>query len=125
MLATIISILLAIAGFINFAPLMGILSTKRLTALYGVTINDPNLLILMKHRALLFGIVGGFMLYAVFSPPLQPAAFVMGFISMIGFIIITWGTGGYNPLLKKVAIIDLIAIFLLAIAALLSITTQL
>jgi hypothetical protein len=43
---------------INFLPVTGALSGKRIQALYGVAVEDSNSEILMRHRAVLFGIVG-------------------------------------------------------------------
>ncbi len=50
--------LFLIAAFVNLAPVSGVLSADVLEGLYGITLEDPNLVILMRHRAVLFGIVG-------------------------------------------------------------------
>jgi hypothetical protein len=52
--------MLTVVGIIHQLPLTGVLSVSRLQVLYGVTITDPNLEILMRHRAVLFGILGAF-----------------------------------------------------------------
>lgn len=108
--------LVVFAGLINFLPVLGLLSASRLQALYGIELADPNLVVLMRHRALLFGLLGGFMIWSAFHQTLLPAAFVMGFTSMIGFIVIAWQTGGYNAALSKVVLVDWVAIAALGIA---------
>ena len=65
--------LFLVVGLANLLPLVGVLSTVRLQMLYGVSIEDPNLAILMRHRAVLFGIVGTLLLSAAFSPAFRPA----------------------------------------------------
>ena len=72
--------------------------------------------ILMRHRALLFGIIGGFILYSAFVPQYQVAAMVMAASSMGGFLGIIWSVGGYNTSIHKVAMIDLAGIGFLLIA---------
>ena len=47
--------------------------------LYGIPIDEPNLAILMRHRAVLFGLLGVFMLIAAFRPLYQPLALIAGF----------------------------------------------
>ena len=116
---TIITFLLLIVGLINFLPIIGIISAEQLTKLYGVTLTDKNFIILLQHRALLFGIIGAFIIYSAFFPNLQPLAFLAGFISMLGFIVIAWKTGGYNQELIKIIRIDAIALVLLLIATVL------
>lgn len=116
MTKTIISVLLIIVGLINFAPILGVISAEQLAKLYGVTLTDKNLIILLQHRALLFGIVGGFIIYAAFYPALQPYAFVAGLISMLGFLGIVWRNGGYNNDLAKIITADIIGLILLSIA---------
>ncbi|MDX1497883.1 MAG: hypothetical protein R3352_10030 [Salinisphaeraceae bacterium] len=108
--------LLLIVGLINFLPVIGLFVSGRMQTMYGVDLSDPNLMILMRHRALLFGLVGGFILLAAFKPDLQPLAFAMGLLSMLGFILIAWQQGGYGPGIAKVVSIDWLAIVLMLIA---------
>jgi len=119
-MAHLITGLLIVVGLINFAPVIGLLSADRLTRLYGVAVADPNMQILLQHRALLFGLVGGVIIASAFLPYLRPTAFILGFISMIGFILIAWQAGEFNALLKKVVIADAVGIGLLAVALFLS-----
>ncbi len=118
----IVTGLLLLVGLINFAPVTGLLSAAKLESAYGIGVNEPNLTILLRHRALLFGLVGGFILYSAFNPALQPIAFVWGFISMLGFIALCWQTGEVNPLLRKIAIIDVVGLILLLAALVLRVT---
>jgi hypothetical protein len=63
--------MLVVVGVIHLLPLTGVMGSARLVSLYGVPIEDPNVEILMRHRALLFSLLGGFMIYAAFKPPVQ------------------------------------------------------
>ena len=116
MLANVVTALLLIIGLINFVPIIGVSSKDRLRALYGVQVDSENLLILMQHRALLFGVIGIFLMYAAFQPALQVAAFAMGLASMLGFIIIACQVGNLNEELKRAVVIDSIALLSLLIA---------
>ena len=113
---TMITVLLLIVGLINFVPIIGVISSEQLTKLYGITLSDKNLIILLQHRALLFGIIGAFIIYAAFHPSLQPHAFTAGLISMLGFIVIVWRNDGYNQELAKIITADVIALIFLSIA---------
>lgn len=124
MYKTAITGLFLIVGLINFIPVIGVISAEQLTRLYGITLSDNNLIILLQHRALLFGIIGAFIIYAAFHPNLQPIAFIAGFISMLGFILIAWKTGGYNQELAKIITMDIIALVLLLIALIIFLLKQ-
>ncbi len=115
----IVTVLLIIVGVIHILPLGGVLSAKRLTALYAITVNDPNLEILMRHRAVLFGLLGIFLIYAAFQPLFQPLAFITGFVSVLSFMGIARQVGGYNAALRKVFIADIVALGCLVVAVLL------
>ncbi|MDE2421001.1 MAG: phosphopantetheine adenylyltransferase [Gammaproteobacteria bacterium] len=115
-MSMIISVLLVVVAIIHLLPLSGVLSAKRLTALYGLSFDEPNLEILMRHRAVLFGLLGVFLIYAAFKVELQPIAFVAGFVSVISFIFIAKSVGGYNTLLRKVVLADWVALGCLVIA---------
>jgi len=100
------ALLLALAALINLAPVSGVLGAERLRALYGVDATDPQLAILLRHRALLFGIVGGLLLAAMLRLELRTAASVAGLVSMLGFIAIAWLEGGASGPLAKIALAD-------------------
>lgn len=67
----LVSAMLVIVGVIHLLPLSGVLGVGRLAALYGVSISDPNLSVLMRHRAVLFGLLGAFLVFAAFKPTFQ------------------------------------------------------
>ena len=112
-----ISILLITVGLINFLQVIGIISAEKLSAAYAVELIGNDIVILMRHRALLFGLIGGFMLYSVWKPSYQSVAMVMAAISMLGFLFFVAAADHYNASITKIAIIDLIGLAGLAIAA--------
>lgn len=109
---------LIIVGLINFFPVVGFISADVLVKLYGGETLEGDLLILMRHRALLFGILGGFIMVSAFRPRLQPAAIAMGLVSLLGFIFLVYSSGQYGEALSRVALIDVGAIIILVIGAL-------
>lgn len=105
-----ISATLIIVGVIHLLPLAGVLGAGRLEKLYGITFDEPNLVILMRHRAVLFGMLGAFLLFSAFYPPWQPLAFLAGWMSVLAFLAIAWSTGGYNHHTARVVKADLLAL---------------
>ena len=51
-------LILLIAGAILAAPVIGVHSAAALQSLYDISIEEPTLLLLMRHRAVLFGCMG-------------------------------------------------------------------
>jgi hypothetical protein len=113
----LLSAMLVIVGVIHLLPLMGVFGVERLEAVYGVVIDDPNLAILLRHRAVLFGIFGAFMFLAAFTPGWRFAALIGGFISVVSFVWLAKSVGGYNPLVQRVVTVDLVALGCLCVAA--------
>lgn len=118
----VITALLIFVGIIHLLPLPGVLGAEQLATLYGVAIEDPSLEILMRHRAILFGLLGSFMVYAAFKPPLQVLAIAGGLASVVSFIAISWTVVDYNDAIHKVVIADIIAAIALVIAGILRIS---
>ncbi|MDJ0879022.1 MAG: hypothetical protein QNI86_10450 [Halieaceae bacterium] len=108
-----ITVLLILVGLINFLPVAGVLSADRIASAYMVEVAGPDLEILLRHRALLFGALGGFILYAAFTPMLQWPAMILAAVSMIGFLVLVWSVGNSNTSLIVVAMVDLVGIVLL------------
>jgi len=106
----IIAALLVIAGIIHLLPVSGVLGAARLQALYGLPIDDPNLLILMRHRAILFGIVGLLLIGAVFKTDWQVPAIAAGLVSVIGFLVLAKLAETPNPEIRRVVLVDWVAL---------------
>ena len=106
---------LIVVGVIHLIPLSGALGVGRLNSLYGISITDPGLSILMRHRAVLFGLLGLFCIYAAVKPPLQFIALTAGTVSVGSFLYLAFVTGGYNEELRRVFVADLVAAVFLAI----------
>jgi hypothetical protein len=77
--------LMLVVAVIHLIPISGFFGAAQLEALYGIEVSDPNLAILMRHRAVLFGILGTFFAYAAFVPAVQPIAFVAASVSIASF----------------------------------------
>ncbi|HYF61758.1 MAG TPA: hypothetical protein VD886_03025 [Herpetosiphonaceae bacterium] len=114
-----ISALLTVVGIINALPLVGSVSAARLSGLYGVGWSDPTTILLLRHRAVLFGIIGGFILYAAFKPALQPPAMLAAAISMGSFLLFAALDRPAGAGLAGIVISDIIGLAALGLAALL------
>ena len=123
-MSTLITLCLVVVGLVNLAPVLGIFSGSKMEKAYDVRIASKDLEILMRHRALLFGVLGGFIIYAAFFPVYHIAAMVMAGVSMIGFAVLVVLVGGYNASIFKVLIGDLVGIAFLVAAALLKVFSQ-
>ena len=108
---------LTLAGVIHLLPLPGVMGAGQLTRLYGVATDDPNAVILLQHRALLFGLLGVLLIAAAFRPELRAVALVAGLVSTVSFLVIAWGVGGYNAQVARVVVADVLAVVLLLLAA--------
>jgi len=106
-----------IAGVIHLLPLSGMFGGEKLSALYGLSLDEPNIAILMRHRAILFGILGFFLIFAAFKPAYQPIAFIAGFASVLSFLWLAWSVGNYNAQIARVFSADIVALACLVIAA--------
>ncbi|MBD2839480.1 phosphopantetheine adenylyltransferase [Pseudomonas sp. JM0905a] len=115
----LISALLIVAGIIHLLPVSGLLGAERLATLYGLSFSEPNLLLLMRHRAVLFGLLGALLVWAAFRPALQSAAMLGGLVSVLSFLLLAWITPGYNAALRKVVFADWVALACLALAVVL------
>ena len=107
---------LVLVAAIHLMPLLGVLGVPRLMSLYGITLTDQSLEILMRHRAVLFGLLGAFLLYAAFQVELRTIALFGGFVSVASFVGLAWIVGDYNGALSKVVVIDVLALVLLVAA---------
>lgn len=112
----LIPAMLIITALIHFIPVTGVLGGASLAQLYGVRIGDPNLLILMQHRAIMFGLIGLILLAAALAPAYRPLAYLVGLVSVTSFVVLAWTVGDYNLSLARVVAADSVAAACLLVA---------
>ncbi|HET9225659.1 MAG TPA: phosphopantetheine adenylyltransferase [Thermoanaerobaculia bacterium] len=111
----LVSVMLVVTGVIHLLPLSGVLGSERLAALYGLPFDEPNLEILMRHRAVLFGLMGSFLIFAAFKPAYRTVAYIGGLISAASFLYLAWAVGGYNEQIGRVFMADIVALACLVV----------
>ena len=110
----IVPAVLLIVALIHVLPLAGVLGAAKLSSLYGITVQDPNLEILLRHRAVLFGLLAAFLAYSAFHRPLHGLALVAAGVSVVSFLVLAAMAGTYNAALSTVVKADVVALVLLA-----------
>lgn len=117
----IIAVALGVTAVIHLLPLVGALSRRHVQDLYDVQVEGADLEILMRHRAVLFGGIGGLLIWAIIEPALQPAAVAVVSLSVVSFLVIARRVksrqGAYNKAIRRVVIADWIALACLLVAA--------
>ncbi|KAJ3110671.1 hypothetical protein HDU96_006382 [Phlyctochytrium bullatum] len=110
-----------LAGVINLLPVTGVLGSSQLTRLYGLPFTDPSLQVLMRHRAILFGLVGTQLAAAAFDPKSRKTAFTTGMVSMVSYMGLVWMAGwkAVNGKVRTVFWVDVVAVLALGAARLL------
>jgi hypothetical protein len=109
-----ITALMLVVAAIHLVPIGGFFGARRLSALYGIDVADPTLEILMRHRAVLFGILGVFFTYAAFTPAVRPIAFVAAAASLASFFFLAFSASEISPPIRKIVIGDVAAAVCLA-----------
>ncbi|MFZ8985014.1 MAG: hypothetical protein ACO213_12125, partial [Steroidobacteraceae bacterium] len=113
----LLAVMLTVVGVVHLLPLSGVLGRFRLNSLYGVSIEDPDLEIMMRHRAVLFGMLGTFLIYAAFRPNLHLVALIAGFVSVLSFLLLAWQVGGYSNAIARIVTADIVALLCLSVGA--------
>jgi hypothetical protein len=89
---------------------------EQLDKLYQVGTVSTDVQLLLRHRAILFGIVGSILIISAFVPSLRLVATIYGLVSMISFIVLVFATKNANPNLVQIAWIDVAATIVLLLA---------
>jgi NAD-dependent oxidoreductase involved in siderophore biosynthesis len=114
----LIALSLLLTGVVHLLPLSGVVGPLRLKLLYGIAADEPNVALLLRHRAMLFGILGAFFVHAAFEPTWQPIAFVAAFLSVGSFVFMGRWDKNLTPQISRVVAIDAVLIGVLSVGAL-------
>jgi hypothetical protein len=120
----VVAITLLFAAVIHAMPLAGVLGPARLQSLYALPVDDPNLEILLRHRAVLFGLLAAFLACAAFRPALRPLALMAGLVSVVSFLALAFSVGDYNQALSAVVRADMVALAALVVGLAVHVITR-
>ncbi len=109
----IAAVILFIVGVINLLPVIVFFDAAKTTGLYGLPITGESLTILMRHRAVLLGLVGAALITAAFKPEFRILAIALALVSKLAFIFLTFTASSHTAEVRQVALIDFGAIVLL------------
>lgn len=110
----VVPVVLVLVAIVHALPLPGVMGGARLASLYGITDMDAGLELLLRHRAVLFGLLAAFLLYAAFEPRLHGLALLAATVSVVAFLALALTTGGYGSAVATIVKVDAVAAVLLA-----------
>lgn len=113
-----VPVVLAVVAVIHALPLVGVLGADKLVQLYGISVQDTGVELLLRHRAVLFGLLAAFLGYAALRPELHRLALVAGLVSVVSFLLLSWvqPNSTLSASLMTVVWVDLVALALLVVA---------
>ena len=106
-----------LVAVVHALPLVGVLGAGKLAQLYGTPVQDAGVELLLRHRAVLFGLLAAFMGYAALRPELHRLGLVAGLVSVVSFLLLSWlqrGSALSAPLVTVVRV-DGVALALLVV----------
>ena len=101
-------LILLVTGLVHLLTFSLAFFTNRIPNSYGVSISDPNMQLLLRHRAFLFGIIGFGLIFSAIKKKYYLAASVVGLVSMVSFICLYYWIGDINAQLQSVMWVDML-----------------
>ena len=108
---------LLIVAVIHLLPVPGVFGADVLHRLYGLQVENPDMSLLLRHRAVLFGLLGAGMIASVAWPAWRPAAYVAAFVSVVSFLVLAALESPAQPAIHRVVVADVITLVLLVVGA--------
>ena len=119
-----IAALLLVVAAIKLLPLAGVAGGEVLERLYGIEVGDPNLELLLRHRAVLFGLLGALIAAGALYRPLRMLAFGGAWASVLSFLVLAAGTAPRNDAVGRVISADFVALAALVVATALALAER-
>ncbi len=99
---------LLVAGLIHLLPAVGILGADVLDRLYGTETASADVEVLLRHRAVLFAILGVATLTAAILRRAQITLLVINLVSVATFALLASVTSGTSPEIDRVTAVDVV-----------------
>ncbi|MGL5816703.1 MAG: hypothetical protein ACRCYR_04010 [Phycicoccus sp.] len=105
------------AGLVNAAPLAAAFTPAQIGERYGIGVIDHDVSVLLQHRGVLFGVLGGGLALGATRPRFRTAAVAANAISCAAFVLIVLARHPVGPTLTTVAWADVGVLLLLLIGS--------
>ena len=118
MIQWIITGLVSLVGVLNLTPAIVFFAPGRSLSLYAIELVEPNLSIVMRHRAVLLGLLGIALIYGAFRKEHLVPVIIAALIGKVAFLYLVYSSTGANAEIGRVALFDIgaIAVLLTALA---------
>ena len=116
MTAWIVTGLVVLVGGLNLTPAIVFFAPERSLSLYAIELGEPNLSIVMRHRAVLLGLLGLALIYGALKKEFLVPAIVAALIGKVAFLFLVYTSTGANAEIGRVALFDIGAIAVLLTA---------
>ena len=111
----------SVAALVQLVPLAAAFQPAWLVDLYGVAPSDATLILLLRHRAVLLGLVGAILLAGVLWRALLGPALAVGLVSKLSYLLL-YAISETSPATARVARVDAFtAALLLAVVGVLGV----
>ena len=108
-------LLVTIGLGIGFNGVIVAIAPERIQATYGIVADDPDVAVLLRHRAVMLALIGSLLVVSAFRRELRFAAIAAAAISMATYVLFAFTTESNDPQ-RQVAVIDVVLLVLLAVA---------
>ncbi len=108
---------LGAAGLIHLIPIAGVLGSNALTRLYGIAVVDPAVELLLRHRAVLFGVLGVGLIAAAARRDWHSIGLGVAIVSTLSFVALAVVTPGRTLQIDRVVLVDIVLVAFLVLAA--------
>lgn len=116
-LDVLVAVCLVVVAVVHLVPVVGVAGPRQLDDLYGIGSLNGDVEILLRHRAVLLGLVGLILLAAVWTRSLRLTATAVGIASTASFIAVAMLDGTSTPEIRRVVVVDVVAVGLLSVVA--------
>lgn len=116
MTSWIVTGLVVLVGVLNLTPAIVFFAPERSLALYAIELDEPNLSIVMRHRAVMLGLLGLALIYGALKKEFLVPAIVAALIGKAAFLFLVYTSTGANAEIGRVALFDFGAIAVLLTA---------
>jgi hypothetical protein len=106
-------IALALSAVVHALPAVALIGRSHLERAYGVSLEDPGVVLLLRHRAVLFGILAAAAVAALFSEALRTPVLVASLVSVGSYVILWRGQHVRSAKLDRVARVDVVMVVVL------------